>query len=172
MMLKTLVHRFVEKNNDLRYATVMNLLRTRLSLCLLRWNITCLRGSRSSYRRSSSFANECHLKASGQQSFTSLYPILPLVYFFNVIPVFSCSFPLATVDYSLTTICLYSVPSYSHPHVLLSAIYPLLHALTKSLTSPHTSVLTFIFPYCCAKILSCSRPRLFSPKCCLIFSSF
>ena len=49
--LKSLVAGIVDKNVDLSYSLVMNHLRCRISFCLLRWAATCLRGSRSSYRR-------------------------------------------------------------------------------------------------------------------------
>ena len=61
--LKTLVGRVVEKNGDLRYSVVMNHLRTKLTMSILRWNITCFRGCRSSYTRkkSSLFVTQCRL---------------------------------------------------------------------------------------------------------------
>ena len=63
VFLKALVGRILEKNADLVYSVVVNHLRCRLSFCLLRWCITCLRGSRSSYRskRSASFVNDCRV---------------------------------------------------------------------------------------------------------------
>ena len=51
VFLKALVAGIVDKNVDLSYSLVMNHLRCRISFCLLRWAVTCLRGSRSSYRR-------------------------------------------------------------------------------------------------------------------------
>ena len=51
IFLKALVAGIVDKNVDLSYSLVMNHLRCRISFCLLRWAVTCLRGSRSSYRR-------------------------------------------------------------------------------------------------------------------------
>ena len=64
--LKTLVSAFVEKNKDLGYAHVMNTLRSKLAFCLLRWNVTRLRGCRTSYnrRQKSDFATECRLATS------------------------------------------------------------------------------------------------------------
>ena len=61
MFLKSLVSMIVEKNVDLKYSVVMNRLRCKLSFCLLRWCITCLRGCRSSYRkhRNRTFISEC-----------------------------------------------------------------------------------------------------------------
>lgn len=61
--LKNLVRRLVEKNPDVGYSIALNHLRSKLAFCLLRWAITCLRGSRSSYRRrqSPSFVTECRL---------------------------------------------------------------------------------------------------------------
>ena len=61
--LKTLVGRVVEKNGDLRYSVVMNHLGTKLTMSILRWNITCFRGCRSSYTRqkSSLFVTQCRL---------------------------------------------------------------------------------------------------------------
>ena len=53
--LQTLVARVVQKNSDLTYSTVMNHLRTKLTMSILRWNITCFRGCRSSYKKKSSF---------------------------------------------------------------------------------------------------------------------
>ena len=60
---KCLVGLILERNLDLRYSLVMSHLRGRLALCLLRWNITYLRGCRASYRRhlSHSFVTECRL---------------------------------------------------------------------------------------------------------------
>ena len=61
MFLKSLVTLIVEKNIDLPYSVVMSRLRCKLSFCLLRWAITCLRGCRSSYKRNrhSNFIAEC-----------------------------------------------------------------------------------------------------------------
>ena len=52
LVMKNLVAIVLEKNHDLQYSVVMGQPRCILSLCLLRWAITCMRGSRSSYRRS------------------------------------------------------------------------------------------------------------------------
>ena len=49
--LKNLVSLVVEKNPELHYSVVMGQLRSALSLCLLRWRITCIRGTRASYKR-------------------------------------------------------------------------------------------------------------------------
>jgi len=60
IFLKTLVTRLAERHHDLPYSVLMRRLRARLSFALLRWRITCLRGSRSSYRRSHiSFVADC-----------------------------------------------------------------------------------------------------------------
>ena len=61
--LKCLVGLIMERNIDLRYSSVMSHLRGRLRFCLLRWNITCLRGCCAFYcrHRSHSFVNECRL---------------------------------------------------------------------------------------------------------------
>ena len=59
--LKNLVSLVVEKNPELHYSVVMGQLRSVLSLCLLRWCITCIRGSRASYKRQRhSFLTSCH----------------------------------------------------------------------------------------------------------------
>ena len=44
--LKTLATAIAEKNSDIHYSSVMRLLRARISFCLVRWQVTCLRGSR------------------------------------------------------------------------------------------------------------------------------
>ena len=61
--MKAVVSALVDKHPDLKYSVVMSQLRCKLSFCLLRWIITCLRGCRFSYRRRHvhSFANECRL---------------------------------------------------------------------------------------------------------------
>ena len=62
IFLKELVSQLVTKNQDLCPAKVMQLVRSRISFCLLRWAITSLRGSRSSYqhrRGFGGFANQC-----------------------------------------------------------------------------------------------------------------
>ena len=61
--VKSLVASIVEKNVDISYSQVMHHLRCKLSFCLLRWGITCLRGCRASFHRShrSDFLNECRL---------------------------------------------------------------------------------------------------------------
>ena len=62
--LKTLVGALLRKTRI--YARVMNTLRSKLAFCLLRWNVTCLRGCRASYnqRQKSDFATECRLATS------------------------------------------------------------------------------------------------------------
>lgn len=59
--LKSLVGELVNKNQDLCYSRVMQHLRCKLSFCLLRWAITCMRGCRGSYtkRRGLGFAAGC-----------------------------------------------------------------------------------------------------------------
>ena len=60
LFLKNLVSLVIEKNADLHYSAVMGQLRCSLSFCLLRWCITCLRGSRASYRHyRSGFIDKC-----------------------------------------------------------------------------------------------------------------
>ena len=61
IFLKSLASLFVERHRDLHYSTVMKTLRTRISLCLLRWCVTCFRGCRGSYSRNrkSSFLQQC-----------------------------------------------------------------------------------------------------------------
>ena len=49
--LKTLAACIADKNRDLQYALVLGHLRSRISTSLIRWQITCFRGSRSSYAR-------------------------------------------------------------------------------------------------------------------------
>ena len=64
MCLKALVEAIVTKNIDLSYSQVMHHLRCKLSICLLRWSITCLRGCRASFRKQrKNFLAECHLAA-------------------------------------------------------------------------------------------------------------
>ena len=60
--VKELVSQLVAKNKDLCQSKVMELVRCRISFCLLCWAITSLRGSRGSYRRQRSyggFADQC-----------------------------------------------------------------------------------------------------------------
>ena len=61
LFLKRLIGEIVNKDKELHYSMVMQHLRCRISFCLLRWAITCLRGSRSSYttRQSSHFSSQC-----------------------------------------------------------------------------------------------------------------
>ena len=61
--LKSLVSLITKKNVDLSYADVMNHLICKLSICLLRWNITCVRGSQGSYKRNKGhgFVAECRM---------------------------------------------------------------------------------------------------------------
>ena len=63
MFLKRLVTRLTERHRDLDYAVVMHHLRAKLSFCLLRWAVTCLRGCRGvrGRRAASSFLTECRL---------------------------------------------------------------------------------------------------------------
>ena len=62
MCLKALVEAIVTKNIDLSYSQVMHHLRCKLSICLLRRSITCLRGCRASFRKQrKNFLAECHL---------------------------------------------------------------------------------------------------------------
>ena len=64
-LLKAIAADIVEKNSDLHYSHVLNRLRCKISFCLLRWNITCFRGCRASYkRRSTGFVTECRQTAS------------------------------------------------------------------------------------------------------------
>ena len=65
--LKDLVAAIVDRNSDLQYAHVMNILRCKLAFCLLRWNVTCMRGCRASYKkhRASNFTTQCRLTAPG-----------------------------------------------------------------------------------------------------------
>lgn len=63
--LKDLVAAIVRKNKDLDYSHVMHTLRCKLAFCLLRWNVTCMRGCRASYNRSrnAAFVTECRMSA-------------------------------------------------------------------------------------------------------------
>ena len=65
--LKDLVAAIADRNSDLQYAHVMNILRCKLAFCLLRWNVTCMRGCRASYKkhRASNFTTQCRLTAPG-----------------------------------------------------------------------------------------------------------
>ena len=66
MFLKALATSIAEKHH-LPYATVVHQIRAtgRLSFCLLRWQVTCLRGSRPSYhRRGNPFVAQCRFMAS------------------------------------------------------------------------------------------------------------
>ena len=51
IFLKSLAAQLCEKHHDLHYSQVMGQLRSRLSFSLIRWAVTCFRGSRSSYKR-------------------------------------------------------------------------------------------------------------------------
>ena len=53
MFLKFLALKICTKHTDLHYAQVMGQLRSRLSFSLIRWAVTCFRGSRSSYLKRS-----------------------------------------------------------------------------------------------------------------------
>ena len=60
--LKSLASAIARKNADLSYSKIITHLRTRLSFSLLRWCITCIRGSRTSYTaRKSDFLASCKL---------------------------------------------------------------------------------------------------------------
>ena len=67
--LKTLATRIADKNRDLQYTLVLGHLRSRIGTSLIRWQITCFRGSRSSYARGVSgtghhgFVTECRALA-------------------------------------------------------------------------------------------------------------
>ena len=65
LFLKTLANQIAQRNKDIPYSIIMNTIRCKLSFCILRWNITCLRGSRSSYqeRKKVNFLAECRLQA-------------------------------------------------------------------------------------------------------------
>ena len=47
VFLKTLASEICSKPKDLRYPAVMGAIRAKLEFVILRWNITCLRGSRA-----------------------------------------------------------------------------------------------------------------------------
>ena len=65
MALKTLACLIAEKNVDLHVSVIMGQLRCKLSFCLMRSAVTCLRGSRSSYRRNRmNFTTMCRLRAA------------------------------------------------------------------------------------------------------------
>ena len=53
LFLKTLVIQLCDKHTDLQYSRVIGKLRSRLSFALIRWTVTCFRGSRSKYLRRS-----------------------------------------------------------------------------------------------------------------------
>ena len=61
IFLKSLADMIHTKNPELKYPVIINRLRCKLSFCLLRWCITCMRGSRSTYHRRQEmpFAVEC-----------------------------------------------------------------------------------------------------------------
>ena len=62
VFLKSLASLVAEKNVDVPYSVIMNVLRCKLSFCLLRWSITCFRGCRASFKRSPhSFVAQCRL---------------------------------------------------------------------------------------------------------------
>ena len=69
IFLKSLAAQISERNRDLPYSLIMRQLRARISVCLIRWQITCLRGSRHSYRRRlmgaghGGFVAECRARA-------------------------------------------------------------------------------------------------------------
>eukprot|EP00117_Sycon_ciliatum_P026194 scpid87910/ scgid21556/ len=51
VFLRTLAARIHDRHRDLPYSLLVRQLRSRISLCLVRWHITCLRGARVSYVR-------------------------------------------------------------------------------------------------------------------------
>ena len=51
IFFKSLAAQLCEKHKDIRYSQAMGHLRSRLSFSLIRWAVTCFRGSRSSYKR-------------------------------------------------------------------------------------------------------------------------
>ena len=61
IFLKTLASEICSKHKDLRYPAVMGAIRAKLEFVILRWNITCLRGSRRLYTHKRSFLQECRL---------------------------------------------------------------------------------------------------------------
>ena len=61
VFLKTLASEICSKHKDLRYPAVMGAIRAKLEFVILRWNITCLRGSRRSYTHKRSFLQECRM---------------------------------------------------------------------------------------------------------------
>ena len=64
MFLKALATAVAEKHH-LPYATVIHQLRARLSFCLLRWQVACLRGSQRSYHcRGNPVVAQCQFMAS------------------------------------------------------------------------------------------------------------
>ena len=69
IFLKTLATQLHHKNSDIPYRLIISHLRSRISLSLMRWQITCFRGSRASYLRSGSgigrhcFVTECRTLA-------------------------------------------------------------------------------------------------------------
>ena len=61
VFLKTLGSEICSKHKELRYPAVMGAIRAKLEFVLLRWNITCLRGSRRSYTHKRSFLQACRM---------------------------------------------------------------------------------------------------------------
>ena len=61
LFLKALARAIVDKHSDLKYSAVMERLRCKLSFSLLRWCITCFRGSRTrrTRLRQLGFVHEC-----------------------------------------------------------------------------------------------------------------
>ena len=51
IFFKSLAAQLCEKHKDIRYSQAMGHLRSRLSVSLIPWAVTCFRGSRSSYKR-------------------------------------------------------------------------------------------------------------------------
>ena len=62
LFLKSLASRICTKHADLHYSQVMGQLRSRISFSLIRWAVTCFRGSRSTYFKRSglSITQACH----------------------------------------------------------------------------------------------------------------
>ena len=65
LFLKTLANMIAQRNKDIPYSIIINTIHCKLSFCRLRWNITCLRCSRSSHQehKKVNFLAECRLQA-------------------------------------------------------------------------------------------------------------
>ena len=68
VFLKTLASRLHEKSRDVSYPVIVRCLRQSISMLLLRWQISCIRGSRSSYlKKKYLFMAECRMaQAAGR----------------------------------------------------------------------------------------------------------